>query len=181
MFNIEPVVCSTDGCRVNNACYRSNPGDCVLPFNVGTCNFPSNIRVALHCVLSTALEMIYGNRYTSWNQEVVALWQSQNRTQVCSCPWARWLPVFPKTVQRSQCRLKRGGLSSFDCITYTWMSRGGSHLDNEGQTKQQPLLSFWLATMTDIKMSPIHVMDLARPRVAGLRPSTPLCHPITLF
>lgn len=110
MFNIEPVVCSTDGCRVNNACYRSNPGDCVLLFNVGTCNFPSNIRVALHCVLSTALEMIYGNRYTSWNQEVVALWQSQNRTQVCSCPWARWLPVFPKTVQRSQCRLKRGGI-----------------------------------------------------------------------
>lgn len=44
-----------------------------------------------------------------------------------------------------------------------------------------PLSFGWQLPMTHIKMSPIHIMDLARPEVAGLGPSTPLCHPITLF
>lgn len=52
------------------------------------------------------------------------------------------------------------------------------------KAKQNNKLFSFLAgelAMTDIKTSPIQVMDLAGPRVAKLGPSTSLCHPITLF
>lgn len=51
------------------------------------------------------------------------------------------------------------------------------------EAKQNNKLFFlgWQLTMTDIKMSPIQVMDLARPWAATLGPSASLSHPITLF
>lgn len=138
------------------------------------CCSPVSLWLSCCSSLCSALEMISGNRCMLSNHNMA------KRTELKSTC------ISKKGLQRSQCLWKRTVLfvrSSFDCISYTWMSWGGRHLDDEDITKQQqPLLCLgWQPSVTDIKMSPIHVMDLARPGVAGLRPSTPLCHPITLF
>ena len=109
---------------------------------------------------------------TSWNQTVMDLWQSQNRTQACACPWASWLPVFPKTALKSQSGLKEGGR---DCLwgphliaLPTPACREVEAILTMKAEQNNNLLSLgWQLPMTDIKMSPIHVMDLASPGWPG--------------